>query len=80
MYRIYLFFCLLCLPLLSKAQTFYEVNYTDDDGVEYLGLMIYYDTFSTLMFISKSSKSMLGPSLSSKIIWSASTEVAMSFP
>ncbi len=43
MYRIYLFFCLLCLPLLSKAQTFYEVNYTDDDGVEYLGLMIYYD-------------------------------------
>ncbi len=32
---------LLCLTLSSQAQTFYEVNYTDD-GVEYLGLMIYY--------------------------------------
>lgn len=32
---------LLCLTLSLQAQTFYEVNYTDD-GVEYLGLMIYY--------------------------------------
>ena len=41
MRKIQLFFLLLCLTLSSQAQTFYEVNYTDDE-VEYLGLMIYY--------------------------------------
>lgn len=42
MRRIYIFFLLLCLTQVSWAQTFYEVNYTDN-GVEYLGLMIYYN-------------------------------------
>ena len=42
MRRLQTFFLLLCLTLSLQAQTFYEVNYTDD-GVEYLGLMIYYN-------------------------------------
>ena len=41
MRRLQTFFLLLCLTLSLQAQTFYEVNYTYD-GVEYLGLMIYY--------------------------------------
>ena len=43
MQRLHTLFLLLCLALSSQAQTFYEVNYTDSDGEEYLGLMIYYD-------------------------------------
>lgn len=41
MRKIQLLLSFLCLTVFSKAQTFYEVNYTED-GVEYLGLMIYY--------------------------------------
>lgn len=43
MKRLYLLFVLLCLAFSLQAQTFYEVNYNDEDGEEYLGLMIYYD-------------------------------------
>lgn len=42
MRRIHLSLLLLCLAFSSQAQTFYEVNYTDN-GVEFLGLMIYYN-------------------------------------
>ena len=43
MQKLYTLFVLLCLVVSSQAQTFYEVNYTDNDGEEFLGLMIYYD-------------------------------------
>ena len=43
MKRLHILFVILCLALSSQAQTFYEVNYNDSDGEEYLGLMIYYD-------------------------------------
>lgn len=43
MKRLHTLFVILCLALSSQAQTFYEVNYNDSDGEEYLGLMIYYD-------------------------------------
>lgn len=48
MNRIVLLFSFICFSFLAKAQTFYEVNYIDDD-VEYLGLMIYYSDDKCVM-------------------------------
>ena len=46
---------MLCLALSLQAQTFYEVNYNDNDGEEYLGLMIYYDDENCKMRLVSSS-------------------------
>jgi len=55
MQKLHTFFVLLCLTLSVQAQTFYEVNYTDSDGEEFLGLMIYYDDENCKMRLISSS-------------------------
>lgn len=55
MQKLYTLFVMLCLAVSSQAQTFYEVNYTDNDGEEFLGLMIYYDDENCKMRLISSS-------------------------